>query len=38
MASKDSKRAAKKFLNSPIGIIVLIIAAVVALFRLIFGG
>lgn len=38
MASKNAKRAAKNFLNTPIGAILLIIAAIVAIFKLIFGG
>ena len=37
MASKNAKKDAQKFMNSPIGAILLLIAAVVAIFKLIFG-
>lgn len=37
MASKDAQRARDKFLNSPVGAIVLVIAAIIALERLLFG-
>ncbi len=35
MASKDAKRASKKFMNSPIGAIIIIIAVIIALFKLV---
>lgn len=37
MASKNAKRDAKKFTNSPIGAVILIIAAIVALVKLVIG-
>ena len=36
MASKNSKKAANKIMNSPIGTIILIIAVIIGLFKLIF--
>ena len=37
MASKDAHRAMKKFEKSPLFAVILVIAAVVALFKWIFG-
>ena len=37
MASKEAKKASRKFLNSPLGTIVLIIAIIAAVIKLIFG-
>lgn len=37
MASKDAKKSAQKFLNSPIGAIIVIIAVIVGIISLLLG-
>jgi len=37
MASKNAKRDAKKFMDSPLGAVILIIAAIVAFVKLVIG-
>jgi hypothetical protein len=37
MASKNAKKDAKKIMNSPLGVIIIIIAAIIAIVKLITG-